>query len=106
MTFIILVADHGDEQRALRPAALDQHAALEQHVILAIALARRVGPNLDLAVEIEVGHRTDRLIDVAIHPLELIALLRGELHAVGVLARRAALGLMLPAEGYVADRRQ
>ena len=47
----------------LGPAALDQHAALEQHIVLAVALAGRIGPNLDLAIEIEIGDRSDRLVD-------------------------------------------
>src|SRR6185503_8069746 len=35
----LLVAHHGDQERLARPAGLHQHAALEQHVIFAVALA-------------------------------------------------------------------
>ena len=60
MAFVVLVADDGDQKRALRLTVLDQRAALEQHVILAIALVGgRIGPNFGLAVELEIGDRRD-----------------------------------------------
>jgi hypothetical protein len=39
MTFAIRATHEGQEQRLARPAGLDQHAALEQGVILAVTVA-------------------------------------------------------------------
>src|SRR5947209_19775372 len=39
MTFVVLVLDHGHEQRLARQAFLDQELALQKRIILAIALA-------------------------------------------------------------------
>jgi len=34
----VFVAHHGDEQRLARPAGLDQHFALLQRIVLAVAV--------------------------------------------------------------------
>src|ERR1700687_1491637 len=39
VAFALLVARHRDQQRLARPAGVDQHLALQQHVVLAVAVA-------------------------------------------------------------------
>jgi hypothetical protein len=48
MTFVLLIAYYGDEQRLPGPAGLDQHPSLEQDVVLAVSVAViGIGPELD-----------------------------------------------------------
>ena len=64
MTFLLLVAHHGHEQRLARPPGLDQHAPLEQDVVLAVTVAViGIGPALDHAPVFKIGQRFDRLVD-------------------------------------------
>src|SRR6476469_10339567 len=60
VTVSLLVAHEGDQQSFARPASLHQHAALEQHVVLAVTVSV-VGiiPALDHTPMLEVGHRLD-----------------------------------------------
>ena len=60
MAFALVVAHHCDQQRLARPTGLHQHAALEQDIVLAVALAVvGVGPALDDAPVLHIGDRLD-----------------------------------------------
>src|SRR6202171_6138157 len=72
VAFALLVAHHRDQQRLARPAGIDQHLALQQHVVLAVAEAvRRQRPFLDHAPMIHVGHRLDVFVDPAVDPQQV-----------------------------------
>src|SRR4029078_10174111 len=59
--------------RFARPARLHQHAALEQHVVFAVAVpVLGVGPLLDDAVMFKVGHRLDVTVDPKIDAGEIL----------------------------------
>ena len=68
----LFVAHDSDQKGASRPAELHQYFAFQQNVILAVAIAViGVSPFLDDPVMIEISHRLDLLVDVAIDPIEL-----------------------------------
>src|SRR5262245_14835532 len=71
MSLATLVADYSYEQRAGGPAELHQPFALEEHVVLAVALGSGDGPVVGHAVLLDVGDRFDLVIDRAIDGIEL-----------------------------------
>ena len=63
MTFA-LATHHGQEQRLAWPAGLDQHAALQQCIVLAVTVAViRICPAFDHASVFEIGQWFDPLVD-------------------------------------------
>src|SRR5450631_1329456 len=63
VAFALLVAHHRDQQRLARPAGVDQHLALEQYVVLTVAVAvGRQRPFLDHSPMIHIGHRLDGFV--------------------------------------------
>ena len=63
VAFAFPVAHDGDQERLARPSGIDQHLALQQHIIFAVAVAvGRQRPFLDHAPMIHVGHRLDRFV--------------------------------------------
>ena len=79
VAFVLAVAHDGEEERLPRPAGADQHAALEQRIVLAVAVAViGIRPLLDRAPMIEVGHRLDDAVDVAIDGDEIVEGGRGQ----------------------------
>src|SRR5690606_41039181 len=71
MAVAVALADNRHQQRAGFPAGLDELAALGEGDILAIAVARRVGPEFVDLVEIRVGHRHDVAVRSEEHTSEL-----------------------------------
>ena len=72
VAFALLVAHHRDQQGLARPAGVDQHLALQQHVVLAVAVTvRRQRPFLDHTPMIHVGHRLDGFVDPAVDPQQI-----------------------------------
>jgi hypothetical protein len=69
MTLVLFVAHHGHQQCLPRPAGLDQHASLEQDVVLAITVAViGVGPALNHTPVFNIGKRFDSLVDPGVNP--------------------------------------
>src|SRR5262245_9176242 len=95
-----------DQQRLPWPARLHQHPALEQDIILAVAIAVvRVAPALDHTPMIHIGHGLDRVIDPLVDPGQILPGLLRE-HDIACLERPAvALARRLGAEVAPADRR-
>src|ERR1700722_7440260 len=92
VAFVVAVAHDGEEERLPRPAGADQQAALEQRIVLAVAVAViGIGPLLDRAPVVDVGHRLDGVVDVAIDADEILQRSRGQ-HDV---ARRGRVGWAL-----------
>ena len=97
VAFALLVAHHRDQQRLARPSGVDQHLALQKHVVFAVAVAVcRQRPFLDHTPVIHVGHRLDGLVDPLVDPHQIpprrlrhhdVARLRG---AAAALARLSA----------------
>ena len=106
VAFALLVAHHRDQQRLARPSGVDQHLALQQHVVLAVAVAvRRQRPFLDHAPMIHVGHRLDGLVDPAVDPHQ-VPPRRLRHHDIARLCRAAAAIVgIVGAEFDPADRR-
>jgi hypothetical protein len=105
VAFVLLVAHHRDQQRFARPARLQQHAPFQKHVVLAVAVTVvRIGPLLDDAPMIEIGHRFDRVVDPGVDLHEVAPGPGGQ----DDIARRAgaarAFGRLLGAELDPADR--
>ena len=106
VAFALLVAHHRDQQRLARPAGVDQHLALQQHIVLAVAIAvGRQRPFLDHAPMIHVGHRLDGFVDPVVDP-DQIAPCRLRHHDIARLrSAAAALAGIVGAEFNPADRR-
>src|SRR5450631_1370550 len=106
VAFALLVAHHRDQQRLARPAGVDQHFALQQHVVLAVAVTvGRDRPFLDHAPMIHVGHRLNGLVDPVVDPQQIPP---GRLrhHDIAWLRRAAAaLAGIFGTELNPADRR-
>src|SRR5712691_8258561 len=89
-----------------RPSELHQHPAFQEHVILAVAVTVfRIGPFLDHAVMLEVGHRLDVVVHVAVDAFKLLERGLGELHIARLGRLRLAFPRPLLAELYPTDRR-
>src|SRR5262245_7392709 len=106
MSLALLVAHDGDEEGLAWPSGIDQHLALQQHVVFAVTVTvRRQRPLLDHAPMIHVGHRLDGLVDPFVDAHE-IAPRRLRHHDVAWLCRAAAaFAGVLGAEFDPADRR-
>ena len=69
MTLVLFVAHHGHQQCLPRPAGLDQHASLEQDVVLAITVAViRIGPAVDHSPMFDIGQRFNSLVGPGVDP--------------------------------------
>src|SRR4051795_2457391 len=106
VSFALLVAHHGDEQGLAGPSGINQHLALQQHVVFTVAVTvRRQRPLFDHAPVLLVGQRLDGLVDPAID-LDEVAPCGLRHHDVARLRRRAlALGGIIRTELDPADRR-
>ena len=64
MTLISTVKRGGDEEDLFRETRLYEQSALEEDIVLAVAIAViRVGPFFDDSVMFEVGYRLDATVD-------------------------------------------
>src|SRR5262249_13546545 len=99
------VAHDRDQERLPRPTGLHQHPALEQDIVLAVAIAVvGIAPALDNAPMIHVGHRLAGVVDPLVDALEVLpGLLRK--HDIARLERPpVALARQLDTEVGPADR--
>jgi hypothetical protein len=113
MPLVVLVAHHGHQQRLAGKAAFDQHLALQQGKIFAIALAvHRIVPAIDHAPMLHVGHGFDCMIDPGIDLLDLAHRLVAQVYVGRGQAAAVAFALVALAEfdptegdaGFLADR--
>ncbi len=72
MAFAFFIRYNRDQQGACRPATLDKHTALEQHLIFAITLFVGIGPAFNFTIEFLIGNGLDDAVDEGIDGHQLV----------------------------------
>src|SRR5207253_9498447 len=99
-----LVENNRDQEIAGRPAALHEEFALQQYVVLAVAVALRQSPEFVAVIVLKVGDRTDAVVDREVDVLQVAPACFGKVEGT-VGSPRDALVAEIMAKVDIAYRR-